>query len=448
MKSFRESIGGLRVTVLGAGKSGVASTRLLKKLGADVFLSEAKRIPLYLQEELKRLGVRFEEGGHSDRILNSDLIVPCPGVPLTNPWITRARAIGIPVMGELELGYRFVSSPIIAVTGTNGKSTVVSWIAHIMRKDGAIACGNIGNPLTSQSGAKNPLVVEVSSFQLETIIDFRPRVALILNLDQDHFDRHVTFEAYRKAKARIFENQREEDHLILNYDDPNVRPLDALARPKVHYFSIEKPVKGAYVERGRIFLEEGKKLELLDTKSLALFGAHNLQNALASALASYLMGTPLEEIREGLQSFRGLPHRLEYVGEIDGVKFVNDSKGTNPHAVLWALKSIGEPVILIMGGEDKGLDFSPLREIIGERVKKLILIGESRNKLRAVFEGTVELSEAENLEEAVELAFREAERGDVVLLSPGCSSFDMFKNYKERGERFKDAVHRLGKNQL
>ncbi len=160
------------------------------------------------------------------------------------------------------------------------------------------------------------------------------------------------------------------------------------------------------------------------------------------------MGTPLEEIREGLQSFRGLPHRLEYVGEINGVKFVNDSKGTNPHAVLWALKSINEPVILIMGGEDKGLDFSPLREIIGERVKKLILIGESRNKLRAVFEGTVELSEAENLEEAVELAFREAERGDVVLLSPGCSSFDMFKNYKERGERFKDAVHRLGKNQL
>jgi len=448
MRSFRESIGGLRVAVIGAGKSGVASARLLKKLGAEVLLSEAKWISPDLREELKMLGVRFEEGGHSDRILNSDLIVPCPGVPLTNPWITRARAIGIPVMGELELGYRFLSSPMVAVTGTNGKSTVVSWIAHIMRRAGAIACGNIGNPLTSLSGAKDPLVVEVSSFQLETVIDFRPRVALILNLDQDHFDRHGTFEAYRRAKSRIFENQKEGDHLILNYDDPHLRSLEKDARPQVHYFSIERAVKGAYVEGNKIVLEEDEKLELLSTESLALFGFHNLQNALASALASYLMGTPLEEIREGLRSFRGLPHRLEYVGEIEGVKFINDSKGTNPHAVLWALKSIDEPVILIIGGEDKGLDFTPLREIVEKRVKKLILIGESRNKLKAVFEGTVELSEAGNLEDAVELAFHEAERGDVVLLSPGCSSFDMFKNYRERGERFKDAVRRLGRHQI
>ena len=448
MRSFRESIGGLRVAVIGAGKSGVASARLLKKLGAEVFLSEAKWISPNLREELKMLGVRFEEGGHSDRILNSDLIVPCPGVPLTNPWITRARAIGIPVMGELELGYRFLSSPIVAVTGTNGKSTVVSWIAHIMRKSGAIACGNIGHPLTSLSGSKDPLVVEVSSFQLETIIDFKPGVALILNLDQDHFDRHGTFEAYRKAKARIFENQEEEDHLILNYDDPHLRGLEKDARSRVHYFSIERAVKGAYVEGEWIVLEEDEKLKLMPTKSLALFGVHNLQNALASALASYLMGTPLEEIREGLGSFRGLPHRLEYVGEINGVRFINDSKGTNPHAVLWALKSIDEPVILIMGGEDKGLDFTPLREIVKKKVKKLILVGESRNKLKAVFEGTVELSEAGNLEDAVELAFSEAERGDAVLLSPGCSSFDMFKNYKERGERFKDAVRRLGRHQI
>ena len=448
MRSFRESIGGLRVAVIGAGKSGVASARLLKKLGADVLLSEAKWISPDVREELKMLGVRFEEGGHSDRILNSDLIVPCPGVPLTNPWITRARAIGIPVMGELELGYRFLSSPMVAVTGTNGKSTVVSWIAHIMRKSGAIACGNIGHPLTSLSWAKDPLVVEVSSFQLETVIDFRPRVALILNLDQDHFDRHGTFEAYRRAKSRIFENQKEEDHLILNYDDPYLRSLEKDARSQVHYFSIERAVRGIYVEGNKIVLEEDEKLELLPTESLALFGFHNLQNALASALASYLMGTPLEEIREGLRSFRGLPHRLEYVGEIEGVKFINDSKGTNPHAVLWALKSIDEPVILIMGGEDKGLDFTSLREIVEKKVKKLILIGVSRNKLRAVFEGTVELSEAGNLEDAVELAFREAERGDVVLLSPGCSSFDMFKNYRERGERFKNAVRRLGRHQI
>ncbi len=449
MRSFKESIGGLRIAVMGAGTSGVSAALLLRSLGAKVFLSDCKKVKAEIVERLRLHGIEIEEMGHTDRILGCQLIVPSPGIPLTNPWLSRARASGIPIIGELELGYRFTKAPICAVTGTNGKSTVVSWITHMLRNKDAVSCANIGNPITSVCRKAKMLVAEISSFQLETIIDFRPRVAVILNIDQDHIDRHEDFESYKKAKARIFENQNEDDYLVLFYDDPAVSTLGENAKSRVFYFSLENEVEGAYLKDNTLYLRvEGQTTELVKKNELPLQGVHNIANALSSALSAYFMGATIEEIRDGLRTFRGLPHRLEFVDEIKGIRFVNDSKGTNPHAVLWALRSMESPVVLIMGGEDKNLDFSVLRKIIAEKVRKLILIGETRPKMRETFKNTVDIAEAETLEDAVKSAFESAQPGDIVLLSPGCASFDMFRNYKERGERFKDAVRKLRESKI
>lgn len=439
MRSFRESIGSKRVGIVGGGISGVSASLLLKKLGTNVFLTERKRLNYERRELLLLNGVKFEEGGHTSRILGMEMIIVSPGVPPDSPIMKTIEESEITYMDELELGWRFLNGKVIAVTGTNGKSTVVSWIAHTLGEL-SVEAGNIGNPVTSIKRNAPFYVLEVSSFQLERTLDFRPDVAVILNIDTDHMDWHPTLEHYVNAKKKIFRNQRENDLLILNWDDKRTRKLSEETPSKTYYYSLFEKVKGAYLENGKLIIEVDKRVDLLDEKEINLKGQFNLSNALSVALALYLVGIDVDRIRSGLKSFRGLPHRLEFVGEKDGVKFINDSKSTNPHSLKAAIEAIDQGIILIAGGQNKGLSFESLKENVREKVKFLILLGESKEEFKKTFGKITKIIEASTMDEAVIIAFDVAEEGDIVLLSPGCASFDMFKNYRERGEAFKNAV--------
>jgi len=442
MRGFRESISSKRVTVVGAGVSGLSAIRLLLRLGCGKIFVSDKNFPASVNLEFfSSHGIDFEIG-HSARIFNSDLVILSPGVKIGQYPFYSLKDLAIPFMGELELGYRFTSGRFIAVTGTNGKSTVVTLISKML--DGAIPAGNIGSPLTEYAFKEGTFVLEVSSFQLMTIVDFKPDISVITNIDQDHLDWHSSMEEYVRAKYRIFENQGRDDFLILNYDDELTRRAADIAQSQVLFFSLKEKLN-AYVDGGilTVSLPDGRKFEIVKARELLVVGEHNIQNALAASLAAILAGASPERVREVLKNFRGLPHRIEFVGEFSGVRVYNDSKATNPHAVRGSLSAFDRNVILILGGEEKFLDYTPLIPHIKEKVKAIVVFGKNSPTLEQVFKGVSRLLKAKNLKEVVELSFEVAEPGDVILFAPGTSSFDMFRNYKERGERFKDEVKRF-----
>ncbi len=441
-----------RVLVVGIARSGVAVAKFLVKKGAKVVLTDQKT-----KEELADTLQEAPTGsveiiaGHYP-IYNSgdfDFLVTSPGVPLTIPPIQLAFELGIPVFSELELAYRFAGSPIVAVTGTNGKTTTTTLIGEIFKRAGKRVCvgGNIGLPLVlevEKYGPRDVIIAEVSSFQLECINKFKPAVGLILNVTPDHLDRHGTMKNYMAAKARIYENQNPDDFTVLNYDDPGVAALGTKTRGRVIFFSRKHKLKeGIFVEDGYIIIKlDGTTEKVCLIKEILIKGAHNLENALAAAGAAFVMGVPARVIGQELREFKGVAHRLELVTEINGVKYVNDSKGTNPDASIKALEAYNEPIVLLAGGRNKGSDFTVLAHKIKEKVRSLVILGECRDEIREAVEktGFREIHEAGSFDEAVKIAAREAKAGEIVLLSPACASWDMFRNFEERGERFKEVV--------
>jgi UDP-N-acetylmuramoylalanine--D-glutamate ligase len=406
-----------------------------------------------LLASLRDLSVEWELGRHTDSFFTgADLIVISPGVPMNIPALEKARAAEIPVLSEVELAYRFLRRPLIAITGTNGKTTTTTLIGEMLRAGGrkAFVGGNIGNPLIAYiEGPQDDdwVVAEISSFQLEGIAEFRPKVSVLLNITEDHLDRYDSFKDYIAAKARIFANQKREDYVVLNADDPLTVSFARGMAPQVILFSALGPVSfGSFLTREGIFFREmnGTK-EKYELGHLKIRGAHNLENLMAAIAVGKLCGCPQEALQKVLNEFPGIEHRLEWVVRLDGVNYFNDSKGTNVGSVVKSLQSFEEPVILIAGGKDKGGDYGPLKELIARRVKGMALIGEAKERMAAALGGLTETAKLGTLEEAVTWAKTRACPGDVVLLSPACSSYDMFNNYQERGKQFKEIVHHLAK---
>ena len=443
MKRFKGSFNSKRISVIGCGTSGFHAALALRQEGARVFVSDKGEINTIYKAELQKFGIEFEENGHTDKIFQADLLVLSPGVKLDSPIIKRAETLKIPYVGELEIGYRLTEGYYIAITGTNGKSTVTSLIYEILKNTSVFKAGNIGEPLSKYRGTKGTFVLEVSSFQLKTIDAFRPDIAAILNVDIDHLDWHESKEDYIRAKSMIFKHQKKENILILNHDDEIVRNMHMKARAQIFYFSLLHPVKGAYLHNGQLILDVGKKINLLKISEMKLKGLHNVANVLAAALIAYLYGIEIDKMRQRIKEFKGLPHRVEFVLEKNGVKFYDDSKGTNPHSVKWALKGFTEPVVLIMGGEDKDLEFHSLRDEVKEHCKLVVAIGKAKEKIIKTFRDIVRVIPASDMEEAVRISYKEAKKGETVLLSPGCASFDMFKNYKERGDVYQYWVRKI-----
>ena len=444
-----------KVTVLGLGKSGISAVRVLHDLGCIVTASDLRS-----REELVDViaqlppEISLEAGGHASACLNAELIVVSPGVPCDLPILVAAEADGVPIMGEIELAYRLTNTPIVAVTGTNGKTTTTTLLGELLKAAGLSAPvgGNIGTPLVSLSSLPSDfLVAEISSFQLETVHTFRPFVGLFLNFTDDHLNRHRTMERYFELKKRLFEMQKESDWAVLNADDPAVAVLAGQLSSRILLFSRRGPVNaGAYVQDGKIWLKNGGEAQfLVSVDEIKLKGSHNLENCLAAAAAAYALAIPLEVIAEVISSFEGVEHRCEPVLTIGSVQYINDSKGTNYASTIKAIESYQEPLVLILGGRDKGGAISPLVEAISCRVKYTVLLGEAAPYFERIlhaghYETTVR---AENLKEAVEMAREKSLPGDVVLFSPACTSYDMFKNYEERGRAFKSVVRNLADGQ-
>jgi UDP-N-acetylmuramoylalanine--D-glutamate ligase len=441
-----------RVLVVGLGKSGVASALFLKAHGARVTVSDTKsgdelrnEIPVLLDH-----GITVETGGHGERTFRGqDLIVVSPGVPVDAPPLVQARALGESVIGEIELAALFLPGPIIAITGSNGKTTTTTLTGEIMTAAGfsALVGGNIGTPAISLADHAQPetvIVLEVSSFQLETVQSFRPKVAVVLNVTPDHLDRHRTFEIYVDAKARVFENQQGSDFAVLNADDATCVAMAARTRAQVFWFSRLKEVQlGAWVREGNILFRDatGQK-EIMQVAEIPLKGAHNLENVLAAVCAGALMGCAPEKIRQAVRDFKAVEHRLEYVATIRGVDYYNDSKATNVDATIKALESFPANIHLILGGKDKGSDYAVLNDLLRQRVKRVYTIGAAAAKIESQIKG-VEVVHAETLENAIRKANAVAQAGDVVLLAPACASFDQFKSYEHRGKMFKEVVRGL-----
>lgn len=445
-------LNGKRVLVVGLGKSGVASALFLKKHGAKVSVSDTKsgdelrnEIPVLLDN-----GITVETGGHGDRTFRGqDLIVVSPGVPVDAPPLVQARSLGESVIGEIELAAQFLPGPIVAITGSNGKTTTTTLAGEVMTASGfpTLVGGNIGTPaisLAERAKAGTVIVLEISSFQLETIQTFRPKVAVVLNVTPDHLDRHRTFEIYTDAKARIFENQQGSDFAVLNADDPTCVAMGARTRAQVFWFSRLKEVQqGAWVRDGNIvFRDAGGQREILQVSEIPLKGAHNLENVLAAVSAGALMECAPEKIRQAVRDFKAVEHRLEFVASIRGVDYYNDSKATNVDATIKALESFPANIHLILGGKDKGSDYTVLNDLLRQRVKRVYTIGAAAAKIESQIKGP-ELVHAETLENAIRKANAVAQPGDVVLLAPACASFDQFKNYEHRGKVFKDMVKGL-----
>ena len=436
---------GKNVTVVGLARSGIAAARALHALGAQVTVTDKKPLD-QLAPQVKALGsgrIAVEAGGHPDHIFaRADLIVLSPGVPKI-PQVLKAQQRGVKVISELELAWLLSDSPYIGITGTNGKSTVTTLVGLMLEKarKKVLVAGNIGNALTEDIAllkGQDWIVAELSSFQLEDIETFRPRVATILNITQDHLDRYHDLDEYGKAKARIFMNQKKEDVLVLNFDDPIVKSYATRTAATVIPFSRSLRFNpGACVLDG-VFLYNGEPV--CRTDEVRIKGVHNLENALAAAAVSCAAGADTGSVAAVLREFPGLEHRLEFVRTRNGVTYINDSKGTNVGAVEKSVEGFSEPVILIAGGLDKGSDFSPLFKLFKEKIKLLILIGKAADAMdKALGTATVTVRAA-TLQDAVALASTRSSAGDVVLLSPACASFDMFKDFEDRGRQFKQAV--------
>src|SRR5271167_634796 len=447
-----------RVLVVGLGRSGVASALFLKAKGARVTVSDTKpqdelkdEIPILLDQ-----GIAVETGGHGERTFGGqDLIVVSPGVPTDAPPLAQARALGENVIGEIELAAQFFPGRIVAITGSNGKTTTTTLAGEIVAAGGyrTAVGGNIGTPaisLVERASAETIAILEVSSFQLETIQKFRPRIAVVLNVTPDHLDRHRTFTAYTDAKARIFENQQPDDFAVLNADDLTCVELATRTRAQVFWFSRTREVKqGAFVHEGRIFFRDrGGQREIMLVSEIPLKGGHNVENALAAVCVGALLGCEPGRIRKAVHMFKAVEHRLEHVATIRGVEYYNDSKATNVDATIKALESFPSNIHLILGGKDKGSDYTVLNGLLRQRVKRVYTIGAAAAKIESQIRGAAEIVHAETLENAIKRAAQSAESGDVVLLAPACASFDQFQSYEHRGRVFKEAVHSLAMSRV
>ncbi len=449
-------VNGKRVLVVGLGKSGVASALFLAERGAKVAVSDAKS-PEQLRQEIPILldqGISVETGQHGERTFrDQDLIVISPGVPFDVPQLVQARARGIPVIGEVELAARFLKGRIVAITGSNGKTTTTTLAGEILSAGGrkALVGGNIGTPAITFAGQATDdtwIVLEISSFQLETIETFHPHIAVVLNVTPDHLDRHGSFENYAAAKARIFQNQTAADFAVLNADNEPCPAMASAARGQLRWFSrIKEVTNGAFARGGQIvWCDGGGEREIMPAGEIGLKGAHNLENVLAAVCVGMLAGIQSEQIRHAVAEFKAVEHRLEYVATIRGVEYYNDSKATNVDATIKALESFPGRIHLILGGKDKGSDYSVLNSLLRDRVKRVCTIGAAATKIESQIQGT-EIVSAGTLESAVKRASEAAMPGDVVLLAPACASFDQFDSYEHRGRVFKSLVEQLARSQ-
>ena len=450
-------IAGRRVLVVGLARSGMAASRVLRRAGAQVKATDRRPLAqMKLEaEELRRLGVEIEAGGHTfDFARDCDLVVVSPGVPVDIDLLEWARKSGKTVIGEVELAWTLTEARFAAVTGTNGKTTVTSLLGEMLARHHpkVRVAGNIGQPVSEIAAGLGPewlIVIELSSFQLDTCLSFSPVVSVLLNITPDHLDRYGSYEAYVQSKARLFAFQAAQDFAVVNFDDADsIRAAQGAASRKL-YFSLKQEVpEGAFVRNETVVVRVGKdERELFATGDLRIRGPHNLANSLASSLAATVLDTPAEKIREAVREFAGLEHRYEYVTEVNGVEYINDSKATNVDSVRWALETSTRPVVLIAGGRDKGGDFEQLLPLVEQKVKAIVAIGEARDRLKDVFAGRVDFATATDLGEAVRQASRLAVAGDAVLLSPGCASYDMFTDFEHRGRVFKDAARALREEQ-
>jgi UDP-N-acetylmuramoylalanine--D-glutamate ligase len=445
-------LAGKRVLVVGLARTGIITSLFSAGYGATVTAADEKSESELgdAPAKLRAAGVKLALGAHTpDLFVEQDLIVVSPGVPANLPQLELARARGIRVWSEIELAWRFLRGKLAAITGSNGKTTTTSLVAHILKTAGIATQigGNIGTPLLAlaeTSTDSTVTVAEISSFQLETIEAFRPEIGVLLNLTPDHLDRHASFDDYARVKMRLFEYQLERDAAVLNADDPEItRRMPS--KPHIYWFSRQKRVAaGAFLLDGQIvFRRDGTETPLARLDEIPLKGEHNVENVLAACAAAYLAGADPAAIANGVKTFQGVEHRLEFVGEISGVSFYNDSKATNVDATLKAIEAFPGPLLVILGGKDKGSPYTPLCEPLRQRGRMAILIGAAADKIASDLGDAVEIARAGTLDRAVELAMKNARPGDTVLLAPACASFDQFENYEHRGRVFKQLVAKL-----
>lgn len=445
---------GKRLVILGAAESGVGAAILGIKKGYDVFVSDGGPIKDHYKKELEALGIAYEEKQHTESlILNADEVMKSPGIPETNELVKKIRQKGVMVISEIELAYRYKgNAKIIGITGSNGKTTTTALTYHICKTGGADCAlvGNIGYSFAKQVALdpKELYVAEISSFQLDDIITFRPDVAVLTNITEDHLDRYdYKFENYIQSKFNIAKNQTKDDYFIYNEDDPVTTGSLEKFKLLTNLISVtmnKENAKGAYIKDGKMYLNAGGEQLSMSIYDFALKGKHNQYNTLAAGVASALVGIRKDKIKEAVQNFESLEHRMEYVTTVRGVEFINDSKATNVNSTWYALESMTKPVILILGGVDKGNDYSLMMDLVKEKVKAIVCMGIDNTKIHQAFGKQVEVMvNTESAKEAVHAAFTLAAKGDVVLLSPACASFDLFKNYEDRGKQFKKAVFEL-----
>jgi UDP-N-acetylmuramoylalanine--D-glutamate ligase len=445
---------GKRMVILGGGESGIGAALLAKQQGYDVFVSDGGLLKTQYRSELENNAIAFEEGKHTEeKILAADEIMKSPGIPEKNEMVKKIRAMGIPVISEIELAYRHKGeSRIIGITGSNGKTTTTAMTYHIC-KHGGLDCavvGNIGYSFAKQVAEepKQWYIAEISSFQLDDIKTFRPDVAVLTNITEDHLDRYdYKFENYINSKFRIVMNQTKEDYFIYCDDDPVTKQY--INRYSTHTnplpFTMHNQLNnGGFIRNGQMTVIAGSEKMQMSIYDFALKGIHNQYNTMAAGLAAATVGIRKDKIREAIESFESLEHRMEFVLTVKGVDFINDSKATNVNSTWYALESMGKPVVLILGGVDKGNDYTIIQELVKEKVKAIVCMGIDNHKIHEAFQNDVPaIADTTSAEEAVKTAFRFAARGDVVLLSPACASFDLFKNYEDRGKQFKEAAKDL-----
>lgn len=444
-----------KVLVFGSGISGIGATRLLEAVGKQVVLYDGntsldpEKMKAQIGENTK---AEIVLGELSDEVIESlEMVVMSPGVPTDLPIVNKMREMGLLISGEIELAYTYGKGDVLAITGTNGKTTTTALLGEIMRnhQDSVFVVGNIGNPYTTEAlnmNEKSVAVAEVSSFQLETIHDFRPRVSAILNITPDHLNRHHTMEAYIAAKEDVTKNQTEEDTCVLNYEDEVTREFGKKVKAKVLYFSSQRKLeKGIYLDKGNIVYKDEEEVILCHVDELQLLGTHNYENVMAASAMAAAYGVPFETIRKTIKEFAGVAHRIEFVCEKNGVAYYNDSKGTNPDAAIKGIQAMNRKTYLIGGGYDKDSKYEEWIEAFDGKVNKLVLLGQTREKIAEAARkvGFEDIILVDSLEEAVKVCAELAKEGEAVLLSPACASWGMFKNYEERGDKFKEYVKAL-----
>ena len=438
------------VVILGAGESGVGAALLSKQQGYDVFVSDAGSIKNNYKEELNNNEIQWEEGRHSEeKILCADEIIKSPGIPEKNELVKKIRSKGIPLISEIELAFRFTGdSKIVAITGSNGKSTTTSMLYHICKTAGlnCALVGNIGYSFAKQV-AEDPkplYIAEISSFQLDDIVDFKAHIAILLNITEDHLDRYnYSFDNYINSKFRIINKQTPDDYFIYNMDDEIImKKLNSifLTSKSLPFSMKQETKKGAFVKGDQLTIKVDGERVSMNIYDFAAKGKHNQSNTMAAGIAALTMDIRKEKIREAVESFETLEHRMEPVAVVRGVEFINDSKATNVNSTWFALESMSKPTVLILGGTDKGNDYSAIEDLVREKVKTIVCLGIDNTKIHAAFDKMVTVIDTASAQEAVKKSFAAAEKGDVVLLSPACASFDLFKNYEDRGKQFKEAV--------